>query len=43
MWNEPDLSWTPSENANDYAILAMATGKAIKGATPSEVCVKSKK
>ena len=39
-WNEPNIGfWKPKPNAADYAKLALATAKAIRGAAPGEVLI----
>jgi len=41
MWNEPNIPqfWKPSPNADDYARLALAVGKAIRQAAPEETYI----
>jgi hypothetical protein len=40
MWNEPNISfWKPKPNADDYAKLALVTGKAIHDAAPDEIYI----
>ena len=41
MWNEPNIAqfWKPKPNADDYAKLAVAVGKAIRAAAPDELYV----
>jgi polysaccharide biosynthesis protein PslG len=40
MYNEPNISfWKPKPNVEDYAKLALAVGKAIRGAEPKEVYI----
>jgi hypothetical protein len=41
MWNEPNIKqfWKPKPSAEDYAKLAVAVGKAVKGAAPDELYI----
>jgi len=41
MWNEPNIKqfWKPRPSAEDYAKLALAVGKAVKGAAPDEIYI----
>ena len=40
MYNEPDIQfWRPRPNADDYAKLALAVGKAIHEAAPTEIYI----
>jgi hypothetical protein len=41
MWNEPNIKqfWKPKPSADDYAKLALAVGKAVKGASPDELYI----
>ncbi|TAN11991.1 MAG: beta-1,4-xylanase [Chitinophagaceae bacterium] len=40
MWNEPNIGfWKPKPDVNEYIHLALATGKAIKKATPDEAFI----
>ena len=39
MYNEPDLTWTPSPNAQAYAKLALAVGKSLREAAPEAIYI----
>ncbi|HEX4054227.1 MAG TPA: hypothetical protein VHX86_08180 [Tepidisphaeraceae bacterium] len=40
MWNEPNVGfWSPKTDVDDYAKLAIATGKALHDAAPDEIYV----
>jgi hypothetical protein len=39
MYNEPDLTWTPSPNAQAYAKLALAVGKSLRAAAPEAIYI----
>jgi polysaccharide biosynthesis protein PslG len=41
MWNEPNLAqfWKPQPNPDDYALLAIEVGKAIRAAAPDEIFI----
>jgi hypothetical protein len=41
MWNEPNIAqfWKPKPNADDYAKLALAVGKALRDAEPDEMYI----
>jgi len=39
MYNEPDLTWTPSRNAQAYAKLALAVGKSLREAAPEAIYI----
>jgi hypothetical protein len=41
MWNEPNIAqfWKPKPNADDYARLAVAVGKALRDAEPDETYI----
>jgi hypothetical protein len=40
MWNEPNIGfWKPGPNADDYAKLAVAVGKAMRAGAPDELYV----
>jgi polysaccharide biosynthesis protein PslG len=39
MYNEPDLTWTPKPNAEDYAKLALTVGQALHAAASNEIYV----
>ena len=39
MYNEPDLTWTPSPNAQAYAKLALAVGRSLRAAAPDSIYI----
>ncbi len=41
MWNEPNIQnfWKPKANVHDYALLALAVGKALREAVPEELYI----
>jgi hypothetical protein len=40
MWNEPNIGfWKPKPNADDYAKLALAVGKAMRAGAPDELYI----
>ena len=40
MYNEPNIGfWKPKPNAHDYALLALAVGKALREAAPDEIYI----